>query len=245
MDRRSFIKTTAAIGLAAMVPTWLKGPERPPFNLKAFCLDDNRNWQWSMTNPFTQQTGNSFVTYATDCRIIVRVAGDYQDGADNGKSPPAERLWWDHDKERGWRHWPKLNWVNKPDAQCVACRGGGGKGHCNECEVCGGTGNEWIGAYECSRPTTCSKCNGIGTALPHCESCKGKGYGDFPRHQAIGHAEISVAYDQLIRKECGEAEYVIIRRPCAVKHGSEPSDLVLFRFAAGTGILVPLIKGSC
>lgn len=238
MNRRDFIRSTAAVAVAALVPTWLRAPEKPRLNLQAFC--DVRNAiRYDMTKPFTQEAGIGFVTYATDGKCVVKVAGDWQkEGTDDARLPPADRLWWDHDKERGWKPWPKQDWVNGTNAVCYQCRGRGGDGHDNECDACEGSGMDW-GAFG-EVPGKCSACAGTATAKPHCPICKGnRMLTNGPRHQIVGHTQVACEYDRLLRKECGDMEYVVIRRPNAIS-GDWPSDLVLFRFAEGTGILVPL-----
>lgn len=251
MNRRDFIKSTAALAVASLVPTWLRPPEKPPLNLEAFC--GTNGVRFDCTKPFTQEAaGDAFATYATDGKIVVKVAGDWQQpGTHDTKTPPAHRLWWDHDKERGWRPWPKQQWVNEnKDAfwhpHCFACKGSGAAGNRVECPKCEGFAEEQIGTnYHSSRIIKCRACNGTGTAPPHCKTCKGSGLIEGgPRHQLVGHAQVSCVYDHLLRKECGEMEYCIIRRPCAVVGKNEKSDLVLFRFAEGTGILVPLTEAK-
>lgn len=238
MNRRDFIRTTAAAAVAALVPTWLRAPEKPKLNLQAFC-DVHKSIRYDMTKPFTQETAGSFVTYATDSKCIVKVAGDWQkEGTDDARLPPAERLWWDHDTERGWKPWPKQDWIIGDSVICFQCRGTGGDGHINECDKCDGFGNEYTG--EGDGPIKCVDCNGTGTAKPYCPVCHGRGtLTKGPRHQVVGHAQIACEYDRLLRKECGEMEYVIIHRPNATRW-EKSSDLVLFRFAEGTGILAPM-----
>jgi hypothetical protein len=232
MNRRSFLKSTAIASALAFVPTWLRAPEKKKLDLQAFCSIGGKHPQYDMTRPFTQETASGFAAYATDGKCIVKTAGDWQqEGTHDDKKPPAERLSWEHDNVRGWKPWPKQDWVNG-DAICYLCRGHGGDGHNNECKTCDGMGAEYPYGYGSDHCI----------AKPLCPVCKGKQVlKDGPRHQIVGHAQVSCVYDRILRQECGEMEYTIIRRNDAVKEASVQWDRVLFRFAEGTGILVPLV----
>jgi hypothetical protein len=236
MNRREMLKVSTVGIASALVPTWFLHSRPKPINLAAFCGVKNYG-QYSLDAPFAQDVGDRLYSFGTDGKICVRIAGD-RALLDNleGKHPPASRLHWDHDQLRGWRPWPKYDPVIADKARCLLCRN---VVH-PECEWCEGTGSNMDDDF--MSHGACRKCKGSGIAFIHCPGCDGRGEGRGPDKQPIGHAMIDPYYDQLIRKECGEAEHLIQQRQINYPSGKfyKMNDVVFFRCAAGVGLLMPL-----
>ncbi len=246
MDRRSFLKSAIAAGTALLVPTWLGQPAKATLNLQAFCVPykQSKHAKFYMQNPFTQDTPAGLMSYGTDGKICVRNRSLLEIPHEGEiKCPPSHRLDWRHDSERGWKPWPKVDYIEDAQANCIHCRGTGGGDRNQDCAECDGNGQIWTGEDFMAYPKPCPTCNGCGNAGPYCLACKGKQYVHGPDKQPLGHLHIAADMDNLVRRECGDAEYVIIHGYVA-KHSRSnervQTDLVLFRFAAGDGILCPL-----
>jgi hypothetical protein len=249
MDRRSFLKSTMAIGAGLLVPTWLGQPKAATLNLQAFCVQYKQGdgVRYKMDSPFTQEAGDGFLPYGTDGKIVIRTRSlIVAPEGDSVKRPPANNLDWRHDSERGWKPWPKQDWITGSDGDwhpiCFLCRGTGCEGIAHKCAVCDGSGHDYEGENFHYNQIKCKTCHGTGHAPPHCKRCHGNGLiPNGPDKQPVGHLFIGTEYDNLIRRECGEAEFVIIQgRIAKPRHdGPKTQDLVLFRCAAGDGILVP------
>ena len=245
MDRRSFLKSTASLAAAALLPTWLHVQEPAPINLQAFCGKEgcSPDHRFNMTAPFVQR-GRSLHKYATDARICVRIAapGEYA-AADATKLPPIETLPWSHDNERGWKPWPRRDWLTADSQPCLTCEGTGSLTQdSTDCENCDGTGHEWMENGWNPRP--CKRCLGFGwnTDYP-CPECIGKGKHPLDRRPGILRIDgeyIAAHYDLIMRLHLGEMEYKVITYPMI--HYAIGQKLVLFRFASGVGMLCPLDK---
>ena len=250
MNRRDFMKSAIAAGSALLVPTWFGQPAKASLNLQAFCVPykQNKAAKWKLDEPFTQQSQAGFSAYGTDGKIVARTRTLIDLPASNGiQYPPAHNLDWRHDSELGWKPWPKIDYIEDLQANCIYCRGTGGGNRNLDCATCDGGGQVFVGDGFMQYPRPCSTCNGCGSAGPYCPACKGKQFVRGPDEQRLGHLFIGAEYDHLIRQQCGEAEYVIVRSTIAKHFRSNeriPCDLVLFRFASGEGILCPRTKDS-
>lgn len=108
MNRRSFLKTTAAVSAAALLcPSLLIQPQRRrTIDLRAFCGDAEApdNAKYCLKHPFEQEG----LVYATDARICVRVDPVSADTTlGEIRLPRASALpWWDHNRRGGWKTMP-------------------------------------------------------------------------------------------------------------------------------------------
>jgi hypothetical protein len=111
MNRREALKTFTAL---ALVPSWLARAQAKAIDLSAFCEPDGPWSRFNVATPFVQGEPGNVARYATNCRICVRVPidwGERLEGSEH-KRPPAYALpWWNHDERRGWRPWPKADYL--------------------------------------------------------------------------------------------------------------------------------------
>ncbi len=110
-------------------------------------------------------------TYATDGRIVVRIAGEHVPAI---KDPTAaDTVPWDGTRL------PPVALTRSDDAtiKCSEC-GGDGKSHRRECDECAGTGMDEC--LSCGHDCDCEECKGTGwigsdSTDATCEECGGKG----------------------------------------------------------------------
>lgn len=181
LTRREALKLTAA-GLA----TFVLPAKRPHIDLMQFCDKPGIERRFDLTLPWELDDW----TYATDEHICVRVRPELGDaGQREGRIPPFGSLSWNHAALRknlkGWRPLPRVDPLLCDNMSCPSCEGTGNvAGEIPaECEVCGGTGSEWVGyEYHISHPVTCRYCKGKGCFQPaeECPDCKGDAIGVFP-----------------------------------------------------------------
>lgn len=181
MHRRDALKALAASVAAFILPA-----PRPRLNIETFCARLPGNGKYNLQSPYVTE---DFV-YATDGFACLRVRPESADVTQCvGPVPPFHTLSWDHDRKKGWRTLPRLDALMADGSDCPACCG---YGHMSgdlpavgeECETCGGTGDEWVGSnYHISHPITCRACKGSGHLPPPgaavCAACNGKAIGRF------------------------------------------------------------------
>lgn len=144
MNRRSFLKTTAAAIALAMVPSWLTRQRK--IDLAQFT--SKTSLRFDLANPFVQESDEGIWSYATDAKICIRVPGDQATkGESVGQLPPANSLPWKD--ELAWKSWPKNPRMLDDNAMCLECDGEG--------FVCV-NGNA----------LTCQKCHGYAIVLQPC-----------------------------------------------------------------------------
>lgn len=245
MNRRDFLASVGSLAVAALVPTWLKA-QPAQINLQAFCHPEADASRFgNMNTPFVQ--GEAVLhKYATDGKVCVRVAAPEEYPlAEAVKRPPASGLKWAHDDLRGWKPWPRQDWIEAADADCLTCEGYGALDR-RECETCEGYGQVVAGSNVSGRfyAKQCNKCKGRGKFGRDCPDCVGRGKNPidvYPAYQQIGDQFIAVKYDRLLRKELGAMEYARVGMVCKDK-GGDLMSLVAIRFNGGLGLLCPLDK---
>lgn len=242
MNRRSFLQSTAAIGVSSLVPTWFKWPEvkAPPIDLQAFCAAEPFR-KFDVRKPFVQLDvceGRNF-TFATDGHIAVRVeASATMPSLPDAKLPPCAGLqWWPDEGCGAWRPWPKANYLPASESGCPQCKGFGVfpyLGHCTNCDE----------GYEielkddgtmCYTGMACTKCLG-GNMGARCTHCNGNAIGIFPGIQPIQSCEIpvyiSTEFDRKMRQHLSGLEYRVLDA-----YNQVP---IQFRFEGGHGLLMVL-----
>ena len=225
MNRRSFLKTTTATAIAALVPTWIPKPKPlPRIDLGPFCYPEQHYGRYDMAKPFVQGAVESagLFRYATDARVCVRVPATKDEiaDADQSEAPPASRLHWPTADVAGWKPWPAANYLDWDEADCPDCEGKGGENP-QPCDQCEGDG------YTFGRD--CKACCGLGETGRDCKTCKGRGMGRFPGLLKLGGLVIDRKYDQRIRRNLTNLEY----RPSA-----DELKPIQFCFAGGTGLVM-------
>lgn len=255
--RRSFLSSVAALGVAALLPSWLiAGPRR--LDLRPFCrkgLAASVTRFGAMNEPFIQESAAGLFAYATDGHICVRAdAASADKGDESIKRPAAHALAWPGDV-RGWQPWPRQDWIMAYDSDCHVCEGYGVVTFDGECDFCDGGGQRCKWCQEkgdwCERPSCdgfdgppCSKCRGSGIEGTHCPACKGSDPICLrPGLQRVGGLFIPSCHDHRIRG-LGECEYIIEpmqHAPHAGEYRSRISPAIKFRFDGGCGLLLPVI----
>lgn len=263
-NRRGFLKTALAGLASALVPSWLITEKRPSYSLDLSAFCDRRPWlhpRYSIGQPFVQQgivddeigpkpwqqklglPGSHWelFRYATDGRVCVRVPIHPGDVFDSEKIdlPPAYSLAWTHEwpKRGKWFAWPQANYLLAADSDCPRCFGTGDmSGLPEECEVCDGTGHEWVGSsYDLCRPIECRTCGGLGSHIEtRCPDCHGKPIGTYPSIQRLPTGYIASEYHAKVASLPG-VEYFVPATDDEI--GERP---VQFRFTGGHGLLMRL-----
>lgn len=236
MNRRSFLQSTAALAVGALVPTWFKWPEvAQPINLEPFCAAEPFR-KFDARKPFVQEAGSNLFTYATDGRIAVRVPADFALAtAPDAKLPPCSGLrWWQGMDEAGWRPWPRKNYLLASDSECPRCNGFGVYPMLGGCKVCDGSGYTGHGGDDfLMYSKKCAACHG-GNAGPLCTHCNGNAIGIFPGIQPIeSGVYVGAEFDAKMRQHLQGIEYRVID----ARIDQAPIQL---RFAGGCGLLMTL-----
>jgi hypothetical protein len=242
MNRRSFLKTTAAVGAAALLcPSLLIQPQRRrSIDLRTFCATapyphkDRAGKPINMAHPFEQQD----LTYATDSRVCVRVAPVPADSTlGRADLPPAADLpWWDHRTRTGFVEAPEHPTIIEAEDWCLTCDGRGVANYSQtiEHEACEGFG--------------CQKCEQTGRMMPNgtvppwCPACDGNAKVVRPSIVIVGSAWYAIEQWERLRTlgsfELSPAGNVMDRaRWCVANWHIHPSRFV---FAEGVGLQMPL-----
>lgn len=245
MNRRSFIASTTGLALASLVPSWLLGAQKRRIDLRPFCAS-HESFRYQLRQPFTQEQGGALFRYATDQKIAVRVNGEDDDRNGEVKQlPPANRLDWSHDAQRGWRPWPKEDYAVTDDAWCLECDGVGSIGEIDECPMCDGFGEVLTQMGDFYKQARCLPCRGTGSrgSLGFCPVCKAGGAGKYPFAQKVGDVWVAANYDRKVRRILGPCEYRLsdyrggnpeLAAKCKNEHALQ------IKFDGGLALLMPL-----
>ena len=232
MNRRECLKGIA-VGLASFI---LPAP-RPRIDLAEFCATKTLG-QYDLRLPY-EVNGH---TFACDSHICVRVAPSVADEVQSrGPVPPFHRLPWDHDELRGWRSLPKLEPIMAANSVCPECNGTGYERGAVivDCNVCDGTGTEWIGSvWDISRPQRCRGCKGSGNRSngPECATCGGQGDGVFPSLVELHGQYLNARLYAKAQRLGGEF---------VMEHWPMDTDLSILKFSfdGGDGMLMGIDRG--
>lgn len=205
MNRRDFIRSTAALGVASLLPTWTAAPPKgSTIDLRPFCdAHGALSWKFKMSEPFVQEMPTGELSrFGTDGRICIRTGAKPLDLAiEIEKLPPAAGLNWNHANVNAgqWRPLP-TDEIIAADVTCPRCNGTGVWPDLGVCVNCGGDGDScWVCHHESGRKG------------PPCATCKGYGDGVFPGltllPNPVGAIYIDAKFRRLVTKHLGRAEY--------------------------------------
>lgn len=251
MNRRNFLASAAGLAVATLVPSWLTTAPRPRrLDLTPFCDAPHAPWKRGCRNyrvdtPFVQDSpiGHGLRRYATDGRICVAVPATADECVGEAVNlPPAGGLAWQkHDTLRGWKRWPRQDYITATDAECPTCDGYGFADEPQECEACQGVGTLLDSTEWGRHPYECEACHGRGSVGTLCPVCNGAAIFTAPCIQPIGGLYIGSRYDGLVRRHLGGSDAVeyVIHTP-SPPAWTKPYSQVFFRFAGGSGILMGL-----
>jgi hypothetical protein len=223
--------------MAGIMASFILPAPRPRLDLRRWCARraGNAGHQYDHRLPYTL---NDF-TYATDGFRCLRVRPESGDVEQQKRLiPKVESLSWNHDRLKGWRSLPRLEWLEADDSTCHECDGYGLAGDAvyQECEPCGGTGNEWVGSnYDLSYPVPCPHCKSEGHIAPAgsvpCVACKGKPYGRRPSVVRLDGRYFDAHFYEQVRELGGE--FVHDNWMCKPSY-----PMLKFQFFGGVGLLM-------
>lgn len=241
MNRRAFLKTTAAIGVAALCPSLLIRPQRRrTIDLRAFCGDqkphrDSKGNRIVYSDPFEQRDW----LYATDSKACVRVEPLVTDVTIATKDlPPAADLpWWDHRGRTGFVQMPDHPTILEAEDWCLACDGRGVEDYSQTVE------HEWCEGYGCQKCRNSGRMAPDGkSAAPWCKACDGNASVIRPSIVVIGERWYAIEQWERLRTlgavEISASGTAMDRARWTVANWNDhPSRFV---FSEGIGLQMPL-----
>lgn len=246
MDRRQFGKALGLLSTFSLLPEiQIVKPGITLETMQGFCMPwRERFYRYGevLSDPFVQRERAS----ATDRRIGIRLSDSFglADQDSESKLPPLDGVferYWQTSMVQHWRPWPNADYFVGKFHKCPVCRGAGRIGPkvdwCDDCDGEGSIGkfdpltDEFVYAFKCK------SCDGEGIAPNSGTPCTCNRK-DVPNLHHLDSRLINGCYHRLVW-QLPDAEYIHL--PGSSNSSESP---VIFRFAGGQGLLMPLYKDS-